>query len=129
MAKINPYAHLHKIWQNECDMVPSLPPPPGILIEPIPVLDGTHLRLPTFNDVDKNYRCWWWNSFENYWELCGRVTVGTGAQGDDYIIKEDSLNYHFDAGKNLMEKGITHFMPASSPEPILIFKNPKPLVK
>lgn len=138
------YSHLHAIWQADIDAIradmiargkdPDAKPP-GKFIKPYALQEGDKFRLPTHKLVDKNWRCWWWNSNDKCWKYEFRIVIGTSALDEnDYIIgpyerrgfdtDTQSWEYNNDAALRLIEKGITHFIPYIEDCPPLIFCNP-----
>jgi hypothetical protein len=138
------YSHIHAIWKADidawrADMIRrGLDPDaksPGMFIKPYALQEGDKFRLPTRKLLDKDSRCWWWNSIDKYWKYQFRIEIGTSAlDEEDYIIgpyersgfdmDSQSWKYRNDNALRLIEKGITHFIPYIADCPPLILCNP-----
>jgi hypothetical protein len=138
------YSHLHSIWKADMDacradmIARGLDPdakPPGKFIKPYALQDGDKFRLPNMKLLDKNSRCWWWNSIDKCWKYEFRIMIGCLAlDEEDYIIgpyerrgfdtDSQSWEYRNDAALRLIEKGITHFIPYIADCPPLLLCDP-----
>ena len=138
------YSHIHSIWKADMDAcrndmikrgIDPNTKPPGMFIKPYAIQEGDKFRLPTRKLLDEHWRCWWWNSINNYWKYEFRIMIGDSALDDeDYIIgpyersgfdtDSQSWKYRNDSALTLIKKGITHFIPYIDGCPPLILCNP-----
>jgi hypothetical protein len=77
------------------------------------ILEDNKIRLPTFELLDDNFFCWWWNKLDKSWIYKFLVVIGNDSIDENYFIKEPS-EYHMKIASSLIDKGFTHFIPIIS---------------
>lgn len=76
-----------------------------------PVKDGDNFWLPSMEMVDKNFKCFWWDTSTECWIFSFKAVVGSPSLGNCGLKYE----HQKDVAKRLVDRGFTSFLPYLSP--------------
>jgi hypothetical protein len=112
--------HIHSYWEEEVQSVTVKKENTGANtlpseIKSYAIMQKDRIRLPTFEMLDENFCCWWWNSKEKCWEYKFLAMIESNSVDNDYFIK-DPQERHIEIALKLLEKGFTHFIPKNKIE-------------